>query len=385
MSLPVIFVHFFKEDAIMWTEQTSNGKIRYVERYEDFLTGRQKKVSVVFDKDTAKNRKEAQKELQLRITQQQTAKPEKNYTLKDLIEEYRLDQKQNVKISTYTRNYYTCTTLLNILGENILVNRLTSRYVREKFLLTRKDPGTLNEYLTRFRALIRWGYKNDIIADISFLDKIGRFDAEPHRIKIQEKYLESKELKKLLLDMNGTFWALLTEFMALSGLRFSEACALQKADVDLKSKEIHITKGYDSVNQRLTTAKNYYSLRDVYIQPELMEVCKKINSYMLRLRLMNNIKNCSLFMFDMKGDYIAYYSFNKYLKEHAMAVTGKHITVHALRHTHASLLLEQGVSIDAIARRLGHGNSKITKEIYLHITDKLRKADNEVLSKTKIL
>ena len=106
---------------------------------------------------------------------------------------------------------------------------------------------------------------------------------------------------------------------------------------------------------------------------------------MLRLRLMNNIKNCSLFMFDMKGDYIAYYSFNKYLKEHAMAVTGKHITVHALRHTHASLLLEQGVSIDAIARRLGHGNSKITKEIYLHITDKLRKADNEVLSKTKIL
>ena len=369
----------------MWTEETKNGKIRYVERYEDFLTGRQKKVSVVFDKDTARNRKEAQKELQRRIEQQQSGKPEKEYTLKDLVEEYRSDQKQNVKISTYTRNYHACNTLLNILGEDVLVNRLTSRYVRDKFLITGKDPDTLNEHLTRFRALIRWGYKNDIICDISFLDKIERFDAEPHRVKIQEKYLESDELKKLLVDMNGTFWALITEFMALSGLRFSEACALEKADVDLKAKEIHITKGYDSVNKKLTTAKNYYSLRDVYIQPELMDVCRKINSYMLRQKLMNNIKSCSLFMFDKNGSYISYYSFNKYLKEHAMTVTGKHITVHALRHTHASLLLEQGVSIDAIARRLGHGDSKITKEIYLHITDKLRKADNEVLAQVKIL
>lgn len=368
----------------MWSENLKNGKVRYVERYQDFLTGQYKKVSVVFEKDTVRNRKEAQKELQRRIDQSQSGKPEKEYTLKDLVDEYRADQEHSVKISTYARNYHACATLMNILGEDVLVNRLTSRYVRDKLQRTGKDPDTLNEHLTRFRALIRWGYKNDIVSDISFLEKIERFDAEPHRIKIQDKYLESDELKKLLLDMDGTFWALLTEFMALSGLRFSEACALEKEDVDLDAREIHITKGYDSVNKRLTTAKNFYSLRDVYIQPELMAICKRINSYMLRQRLMYNL-NSSLFMFNTDGGYISYFSFNKYLKKHAMAITGKHITVHALRHTHASLLLEQGVSIDAIARRLGHGNSKITREIYLHVTDKLRKADNEVLSQIKIL
>ncbi len=76
----------------MWSESTKNGKIRYVERYEDFLTGRQKKVSVVFDKDTARNQKEALKELQQRIEKQQTGKVEKDYSLKDLVSEYRADQ-----------------------------------------------------------------------------------------------------------------------------------------------------------------------------------------------------------------------------------------------------------------------------------------------------
>lgn len=371
----------------MWTEPMKNGKVRYVERYEDFLTGQIKKVSAVFDKDTAKNRKEAQKELQRRIekAKEKSSKPEKDYTLKDLVKEYRTDQKINVKESTYQRNYHACNAIMRMLGEDVLVNRLTGRYVRNKFKASGKDPGTLNEHLTRFRALIRWGYKNDIIADISFLEKIERFEDEPHKLKIQDKYLESDELKKLLKDMDGSFWALLTEFMALSGLRFSKACALEKVDVDLTNKEIHITKGYNSVNQKDTTAKNHYSLRDVYMQPELYDVCKRINAYILRQRLMYNQRDCKLFMLDENGHNISYYAFNKYLKYHALNVTGKRITPHALRHTHASLLLEKGLSIDAIARRLGHGNSKITRDIYLHVTDKLRKEDNKALEKIKIL
>lgn len=121
------------------------------------------------------------------------------------------------------------------------------------------------------------------------------------------------------------------------------------------------------------------------MQPELIDVCKRINAYMLRQKLMHNQKNCKLFMFDENGDNISYYAFNKYLKYHAFRVTGKRITPHALRHTHASLLLEKGMSVDAIARRLCHGDSRVTKEIYLHVTDKLKKEDNKTLEKIKIL
>ena len=55
------------------------------------------------------------------------------------------------------------------------------------------------------------------------------------------------------------------------------------------------------------------------------------------------------------------------------------MTSHVLRHTHASLLLAEGISIDTISRRLGHENSKITREIYLHVTEKLKEKDNSTL------
>ncbi|WP_420901904.1 tyrosine-type recombinase/integrase [Paenibacillus dendritiformis] len=44
------------------------------------------------------------------------------------------------------------------------------------------------------------------------------------------------------------------------------------------------------------------------------------------------------------------------------------ITVHGLRHTHASLLFEAGASIKEVQERLGHSNSKMTMDIYTHVT-----------------
>ena len=123
----------------------------------------------------------------------------------------------------------------------------------------------------------------------------------------------------------------------------------------------------------------------MYIQEELNTVCKELNTEMLKRRLMNGIKNSPLFLFDAQGGHIHYYAYNKYLKENSLRLIGRKITPHALRHTHASLLLENGVSIDTISRRLGHENSKVTKEIYLHVTEKLKEKDNEKIAHINIL
>ncbi|HIZ13934.1 MAG TPA: tyrosine-type recombinase/integrase [Candidatus Mediterraneibacter stercorigallinarum] len=58
---------------------------------------------------------------------------------------------------------------------------------------------------------------------------------------------------------------------------------------------------------------------------------------------------------------------------------------HELSHTHASLLMEQGVDIDSISRRLDHTDSQITRDIYLHVTKKLEDQQNERLKEVKIL
>lgn len=369
----------------MWVEETKSGKFKFVERYEDFRTGKTKRVSVVLDKNTAQSRKTAQKTLDAKIDAVLAKSAEKPITLKKLVKEYREDQKLTVKKSTYTRNYHSCKTLMEILGEETLVNRLSANYIRSSLLSTGKEPGTLNEYLTRFKALIRWGYHNDLLSDISFLDKIEPFKDVPHKTKIQDKFLESGELKLLLSGMRNETWMLVTQFLALSGLRFGEMAALNKNDVDLKHDVIHVTKNYDSINNVVTTPKTACSIRDVYIQEELREVCKKINLRMLRQGIMYGYGKSLLFLQDISGGHIHYYAYNKYFRENCENIVGRHLTAHALRHTHASLLLENGVSIDTISRRLGHENSQITKEVYLHVTNKLKQKDNEQIANIKII
>ena len=62
--------------------------------------------------------------------------------------------------------------------------------IRQTLLASGKEPGTLNEHLTRIKSLIRWGYRNDYISDISYLEKLERFADRPHREKIENKFLE---------------------------------------------------------------------------------------------------------------------------------------------------------------------------------------------------
>ena len=57
------------------------------------------------------------------------------------------------------------------------------------------------------------------------------------------------------------------------------------------------------------------------------------------------------------------------------------ISVHGLRHTHASLLLCAGVSILSVSRRLGHSSVDITQKIYLHIIRELENADTDKIMK----
>lgn len=371
----------------MWVEKMKNGKYNFVERYTDFLTGKKKRVSVVMDKNTAQTRKTAQRALDAKIDKALMigASNEKPLTLGELVEAYRVDQERTVKQSTYKRNYFACNTLMNILGKDVLVNNLTAQYIRRSMLDTGKEPGTLNEHLTRLKSLLRWGYHNDFVKDITFLDKMEPFRDVPHRQKIQDKFLDSSELKLLLSKMDVKPWYLLTQLLALSGLRIGELAALTRKDVDFEERLIRVSKTYDFINKTTTPPKTFTSNRDVYMQDELYDLCKKVTIYMLRQRVRHGYGESNLFFQSTDGRHLHYYAYNKYLRETSQRILGRPLTVHALRHTHASLLMENGIDIDTIARRLGHDSSQVTREIYLHVTEKLKQRDNERISLVKIM
>lgn len=370
----------------MWSETLPNGKVKFVERYEDPMTGKSKKVSCTLDKDTRTTRKTAAQILDNKIQERLSAAPvpDQKLTLAGLVDRYLDDQKRTVKTSTYSRNVFATKRLLDILGGDTLVDKLNAGYVRKRFNSTGEENGTLNERLTRLKALIRWGYKNDYISDIRWLDKLDKAPDQEKRERLQDKFLEGEELKKLLEGMAVPKWRFLTAFLALSGLRIGESIAQDKDEVNFQIRMIHVTKTWDTNNKLETTTKTLSSSRDVYMQDELFDLCRKIKAFTLSECLRNGCRTTLLFC-DSNGDHIEYAAYNKYLKETSLRVLGRKVTPHVLRHTHVALMAEAGVDLDVISRRLGHGSSKITREVYYHVTRAAQKAENERLKSVKLI
>ncbi len=252
---------------------------------------------------------------------------------------------------------------------------MSAGWIRKHLLDTGKAPGTLNEHLKRLKTVLRWGYDNDCIKEVRCP---ANFKDIPHRQKIEDTFLEGEELSLLLDAMKNDLWHDVTLLLALSGLRFGEAAALTRKDVDLGNRMIKIDKPYDAANDIVTAPKTNESIREVYMQDELFDLCEAI------LHRSKVISMTNLF-FPYEEHHISYYAYNKYIKQISQATLGRAITPHTLRHTHASLLMEQGVDIDTISARLGHANSKITREIYLHVTKKLAEQRNEAIRDIKLI
>lgn len=370
----------------MWAEELESGKIKFVERYTNPLTGKYGRVSVVMEKNTASSRKVALEALNEKIRGKleaiNTEPEEKGLTLGKLKELYLAYQKKAFKLSTYRRNYYNLNTTIKRLGSDILVSSLSAGYIKQKMDTLNLENGSYNEYITRFKAMIRWGYENDLVADIRYLDKLKKLPSDTRREKLVNKYLEREELSALLKEMALERWELLTEFLVLSGLRYGEVCGLEQKDVSRSEQTIHVTKNYDYNNQVLTSTKTFTSTRDVFIQPELADVCKKIDDFFDAAGLR---KSSTLFFPDLDGGYMHYYDYAKYMRETSRRAIGREITPHILRHTHVSLLAEAGVPLEAISRRLGHSGSKVTKEVYMHVTKRLEERDRKRISNTSLL
>lgn len=369
----------------MWSEKLSNGKVRFVERYTDPFTEKEKRVKVTMDKDTNATRKKAQAILQEKIRSRLRLEHDdsthQRLTLEELCDLYIKEQKNILKASTVRRNEFMCKNSLKIWGADTLVDKLSANYLRSKLLETGRSAKYMNENLKRFKVVLHWGYKHNYINDIGYLKKIERFKEDiPRKASIKNKYLEADELAMLLDYMDHDVWHLTAKFLALSGLRFGEFSALLKTDVDIEKRVIHVTKNFDPNNLVTTSPKNISSYRDVFMQDELLEVAVAINELMDKYRDALGVQN-SLFVFDLDGSNVKYYAFNKYLKENAEKCLERdvRVTPHVLRHTHASLLAEKGIDYESIARRLGHSDSTITREIYIHITNERIKKENEAI------
>jgi len=361
----------------MW-EQTRNGTLYLCERSYDQRTGRSKTVSVKIPKDTASARKEAVKRLTAKLEE---AKPKK-MRLSDLIDLYEAELERTVRVSTYKRNCCSLNTMLGIL-DDIYLDYLTAGYVRTKLLATGKANNSMNELLKRFKAMLMWAYRNDFIGR-EVADKLTLFRDDTKKERIADKFLEKEELQKLIEAFDIERWALTTEFLALTGLRFGECAGLNAEDVG--QEYISVTKSWSENFRTLGDPKTKSSIREIYIQPELAEVIKKIRLCMMKQKMMLGYEDRGYFLTGVDGDRIGYAAYAKQLAiATEKAGIEKHVTPHVLRHTMTSLFAEAGVPLEVISRRLGHDSSDMTREIYLHITKTHKEKDNQKVKGVTLL
>ena len=192
--------------------------------------------------------------------------------------------------------------------------------------------------------------------------------------KRKNKFLSQFELKSLLNKLNLTNepnWDWFILLVAKTGLRFAEALALTPNDFDFVRHKINITKTWDYKNPAggFGETKNLSSKRIIQIDPQLNKQFSTLTKGLT--------KNKPIFA---KGR-VFNSTVNSRLKTLCKMANIPVISVHSLRHTHASLLIFAGVSIISIAKRLGHSSVTTTQETYLHIIRELENQDNNKIMK----
>lgn len=188
------------------------------------------------------------------------------------------------------------------------------------------------------------------------------------------KYLNQFELHTLLSNLElgeEVSWDWFILILAKTGMRFSEALALTPNDFDFAHQSLSISKTWDyKEDGGFMPTKNKSSVRKIQIDWQTV------------MQFANLIKGLpeNEPIFAKKKVYNS--TINDILSRLCKKSNVPVITVHGLRHTHASILLFAGVSIASVARRLGHASMTTTQKTYLHIIQELENRDVDLIMRS---
>jgi len=191
------------------------------------------------------------------------------------------------------------------------------------------------------------------------------------------KFLSQFQLQALLECLSLPHepnWDWFILLMAKTGLRFSEGLALTPNDFDFSAQKIKISKTWDykSASGGFVGTKNESSKRVIQIDSLLSQQFADLTACLPQDKPIF-VPACP------NGGYGRVFNstINDRLERICRAASVPVITLHSLRHTHASLLIFAGVSVASIAKRLGHSNVTTTQDTYLHIIRELENQDND--------
>jgi len=288
--------------------------------------------------------------------------------------------KTNISNNTLERYKVTLKTLRQYFG-GVPIQKITKRSYQEflnKYGETH-SKNSVKKINTHIRSAVKTAIEEGYIRiDFTRGAVIGGKSGKSK----EEKYLNYGESKRLLkalyekLDEGLIYYLLLLGLT--SGMRFGEMVGLTRKDFDFNNNTISINKTwgyYGNMHEGWGPTKNEQSNRVISMDPKTMKAFDDLFQ-----KTPDNVLRLVFYSPHSKYKVISNNAANKALGKILKELDIEPISVHGLRHTHASVLLYEGVSIYYVSERLGHSGIDVTMNTYSHVIKELRQRDEKLAS-----
>jgi len=325
--------------------------------YTDWTGKRKQKKKEGFDT------RKAALEYERGFLERQAAAPDMTFSA--LCDLYLEDYKATRRTTSYEATRFDIERYIRPFFANIQVDAITPATVKQwqAEMMSRKNANSGG----RLAPSTLYNIHKELSAVFNYAIKYYKLPSNPARIAGGIGAQKAKHINFWTLDQFKDFQKKLDKddihavafaLLFYTGIRRGELLALTPTDFDFKAGLLSISKNYQRVKRQdvIQPPKTEKGYRKIALPRFIMDIMKDCFH-----RLNNPAKNQRIFETITKG------SLKKALDEGANAAGLPHIRVHDLRHSHASLLIEQGFSPLVIKERLGHESIETTLNIYSHL------------------
>ncbi|MGO4373629.1 tyrosine-type recombinase/integrase [Paenibacillus sp. MCAF20] len=321
-------------------------------------------------------------------------------TLNDFIQEWQTKHGQSElsPLTLKTYNHHLKNHILPALGhlrlDEIkpmhvlsLIEELRKPGARKDNIYGTLSSGTI-EYIYHVLKNVFSRAKDWSILTVSPMEGIKKTKVTPQKLK----FYEEQEAFAVITLMNeaAPIWRLFCIGAILEGFRRGELLALEWSEVDFEKQSITISKSISiTINSQavIKLPKTDDSLRTVDMPKWYMEELVIYKEQCERERLLigdkwqGEDKNYVFHAGYGKAIYHTHPSkwWKKFIHKHGV----KYIRFHDLRHSCATILLENDVSMKAIQERLGDSKQQVTADLYTHVSKSLSRETANKLEKLR--
>lgn len=306
---------------------------------------------------------------QFNIAEEQERRPFRVY-YKAWLESY---VKNHTKESTYTSYELAYRAhLLSFLGDTDI--REITREQLKRFLYEKLNVdlarNTVRGYLAPLREMFNHALEDGHVDRNPCQGLMRNIRTEKGERQEKVSFLTREEVAALLDTCQDHFLAHYPFLLLLvrTGLRLGEAVALQWGDIDFHSRFIEVRRTYSHIGGRYLTPKSGKTRR-VDMSRMLTDTLKTLHYERKKEMLRKGWGEVPLWVFTSEtGTMMDPDNFRRCVWEKLLTKAGfRHVRIHDLRHTFASLLIQQGESLAYVKEQMGHHSIQVTVDIYGHL------------------